>query len=335
MARMTRLAIDDARALCVQAMVAIGHAPNEAAIIANHLIDCELRGLSFGGLARALSIADRVRQYGLSAKPISVVQETPISANLDGGDQVGYLVGQRVTDLAIDKARSSGVALIGANETWYTGMFSYYLEQVTKAGFAGMVAGSGGQFVAPAGGSEGRFGTNPIAFGFPTTATPIIWDIGTSGIMLGEVILAMREDRQLGEGLAYDSAGDPTRDPVAALNGGAVGVWGGHKGSGLAMVVQLLGMMCGAAAAPAGLRDCGFFLLVVNPGLIDPVGDFAQRAAGYADTLRATRPVDPAAPVRVPFERSAALRAERLVAGFIDVSDGVHTALTQVAAAVA
>lgn len=327
-----QLSIVEAHTLCVQAMVAIGHLPNEAAIIADHLIDCELRGLSFGGLARALSIADRVRQHGLGTRPIRVVQETPVSANIDGGDQVGYLVGQRVTDLAIDKARVTGIAVVGANETWYTGMFSYYLEQVARAGLAGMVAGSGGQFVAPAGGTEGRFGTNPLAFGFPTAGTPIIWDIGTSGIMLGEVILAMREGRQLGEGLAYDAAGAPTRDPAAVLGGGAVGVWGGHKGSGLAVVVQLLGMMCGAAAAPAGLRDCGFFMLVVDPALVDPAGEFAGRAAAYADSLRGTRPVDPAAPVRVPFERSAALRGERLAAGFIDVSDGVHAALTQVAA---
>lgn len=329
---MTRLAIDEARTLCVHVMTAIGHGPDNAAIIADHLIDCELRGLSFGGLARALSVADRVKQYGLSANAITVVQETPISANVDGGDQVGYLVAQRVTELAIGKARASGIAVVGANETWYTGMFSYYLEQVTKAGFVGMIAGSGAAFVAPAGGTEGRFGTNPIAFGFPTTGTPIIWDIGTSGIMLGEVILAMREGRQLDEGMAYDASGAPTCDPAGALGGGAVGVWGGHKGSGLAMVVQLLGMMCGAAAAPAGLRDCGFFMLVVDPAMIDPTNDFAQRAADYAERLRSTRPVDPSQPVRVPFERSAATRAERLASGVIEVSDAIHAALLTVAA---
>ena len=332
MARMTNLAIGDARALCVQAMVAIGHAPTEAVIIADHLIDCELRGLSFGGLARALSIADRVQQYGLSIKPITITQQTAVSAHLDGGDQVGYVVGQKVTELAIEKARTGGIAVVGANETWYTGMFSYYLEQVTKAGFAGLIAGSGGQFVAPAGGTQGRFGTNPIAFGFPTVGTPIIWDIGTSSIMLGEVILAMREGRPLGEGLAYDASGASTSDPTAALDGGAVSVWGGHKGSGLAMVVQLLGMLCGAAAAPAGLRDCGFFMLVFNPALIDPANDFAERAADYADSLRATRPVDLTDPVRVPFDRSTAVRAQQLESGTIEVSDAVHQALLAVAA---
>ena len=329
---MTQVSLAEARALCVDAMAAIGHARDDADVIADHLIDCELRGLAYGGLARALSIVDRVRQYGLSSKPITVVAETPLSASVDGGDQVGYLVGQRVTDLALAKARAGGLAAVGASETWYTGMFSYYLEQVTRAGLVGMAAGSGGAFVAPAGGTQGRFGTNPIAFGFPTTDGPIIWDIGTSNVTLAEVFVAMREGRPLTEGLAYDAAGAPTREPAAALGGGAVTVWGGHKGSGLAVVVQLLGMLCGASAAPAGLRDCGFFLLALNPAMLDPSGDFTRRAADYAASLRATRPLDPALPVRAPFDRSAAARAERLASGVINVSDAVWTQLSDVAA---
>ena len=207
------LSIGDARTLCVRAMAAIGHTADQTAIIADHLIDCELRGLSYGGLARALSICDRVGQFGISHRPITVVKDTPVSASVDGADQVGYLVGDLATDLAIAKARATGLAVVGANETWYTGMFSYYLERITKAGLAGMIAGSGGQIVAPAGGTEGRFATNPIAFGFPTAGEPIIWDIGTSAVTLAEVILKMRTGQQLDEGLAYDAEGSPTRDP--------------------------------------------------------------------------------------------------------------------------
>lgn len=326
-----QLTLDEAHALCIQAMITLGHAPDEAAIIADHLMDCELRGVSYGGLARALSICDRVAQAGLSKKPITVVKETSVSATIDGGDQVGYLVGDRVTGVAISKARETGLAVVGANETWYTGMFSYYLERVTKAGFVGMIAGSGGQIVAPADGTQGRFATNPIAFGFPTIGTPIIWDIGTSAVTLAEVFLKMRLGEQLGEGLAYDPEGRPTRDPATALAGRAFSVWGGHKGSGLATMVQLLGMMCGAAAAPEGLRDCGFFVLVIDPGLLTSAEDFKARASVYADSLRATRPIDPGQPVRVPFERSVAERNRRLQEGVITVSDEVVKALRAVA----
>ena len=326
-----RLAIDDARALVVRAMRASGYDAGDAAIICDHLMDCELRGLGYGGLARALSIIDRLRAADAPPRPITLLRETPFSAAFDGGDQVGYLVAMRVTDAAVEKARSTGIAVVGARETWYTGMFSYYLERVTAAGFIGLVAGSGGHIVAPEGGTEGRYGTNPIAFGFPSEGAPIIWDSGTSGITLAEVILKMRLGEDLPPGLAFDSEGLPTRSPMAALAGRAFKVWGGHRGSGLAMVVQLLGMMCGAAAAPDGLRDCGFFMLVVDPAALTDAADFKARVTDYAASLRATRPEHPDKPVRVPFERSVLEREARRAAGAIEVADEVVAQLTKVA----
>ncbi|MDJ0396575.1 Ldh family oxidoreductase [Rhodococcus sp. G-MC3] len=327
------LPISDARALVESAMVAAGQTREEAEIIADHLIDCELRGLSFGGLARALSVIERIRTAEEPHRPITVRRETLLSAALDGGDQVGYLVAKRVTDMAIEKARSNtGLAIVGASNTWYTGMFSYYLEMVTNAGFVGMIAGSGGPKVAPHGGTEARFSTNPIAFGFPADPQPVIWDVGTSSVMLGEVMLAERLGQALPEGRAFDPAGNPTLDPSDAL-AGAFTVWGGHKGSGLSMVVQLLGMLAGQAASPQGLTDCGFLLVVIDPELLLPREDYFRRVSDFADTVRGTRREDENASVRVPFDRSAAERSRRLDEGVIDVPQQIYDALAAVAAA--
>ena len=325
------LTINDARALAEAVMMAGGHTNEESAIIADHLIDCELRGLSFGGLPRALSIIERIESATGPRRPIATLRETPVSATIDGGDQVGYLVGSRATDTAIEKAKTTGLAVVGAYETWYTGMFSYYLERVTKAGFAGMIAGSAPPRVAPQGGTQSRFGTNPIAFGFPSTTLPIIWDIGTSSVMSGEVMLAKRLGEPLREGSAFNKGGEPTRDPSEAL-AGAFTVWGGHKGSGLAVTIQLLGMMCGAAALPKGLRDCGFFILVINPTVLSDAENYKQRVSEYAENLRSTRPVDASHPVRVPFERSVATRTRRMQENRIEVADEVYSALTKIAA---
>ena len=316
----------EARQLAHDAMTAVGHTSDEADIIADHLIDCELRGLSFGGLPRALSIVERLQATSEPRRPITVVRETPVSATLDGGDQVGYLVAHRATQIALEKVRVTGLAVVGGFETWYTGMFSYYLERVAAAGFAGMIAGSAPQKVAPHGGSEARFGTNPIAFGFPTEDGPVIWDIGTSAIMAGEVVLAARLGRQLPEGSAYDRDGRPTRDPSEAAQG-AWAVWGGHKGSGLATVVQLLGMMAGASGNPQGIRDCGYFMLVVNPEVLTSAEDYKRRVTDYVASLRTTRPLDPAQPVRAPFDRSRAERDRRTVSDQIEVADQIVDAL--------
>jgi len=322
-----KLTIDQTRRLARAAMQSCGHTDTEAEIIADHLVDCELRGLSFGGLARAISVIERRTNSPAPARPITIVKETPVSATLDGGDQVGYLVAKQATDLALAKAARIGMSVVAAHRTWYTGMFSYYLEMITNAGFAGIVAGSGNHLVAPHGGTEGRFGTNPIAFGFPSDDQPIIWDIGTSAVMLGEVMLRHRLGDPLDDGHAYTPDGRPTRDPAEAL-AGAFTVWGGHKGSGLALVVQLLGMMAGAAAAPDGLTDCGFFLLVVDPALLTDGADYQRRVSEYAQTIRSTRPVDPTTPVRVPFDRSAAERTKRLADNSIDIDDRVYAMLT-------
>lgn len=327
---MTTLFLSDARALVAATMTKAGHSPDEADVIADHLLDCELRGLSFGGLARAVSIVERIRATAAAPQPIRVVAETPVSATVDGGDQVGYLVGMRALDLAVAKAGAQGMAVVGARNTWYTGMFSYYLEKAAAAGLAGMIAGSGPAVAAPHGGTEGKFGTNPIAFGFPAAPAPVIWDIGTSAVMYGEVVLKARLGQKLEPGQAYDATGAPTLDPAAALDG-AFGVWGGHKGSGLAMVVQLLGMMSGASAAPPGISDCGFFVLLVDPAVLTDADDYHRRVTEYAASIRATRPVEGGAGVRVPFDRSAACREESLRRGTIDVPDAVVTALREAA----
>ncbi|MDH6554966.1 delta1-piperideine-2-carboxylate reductase [Streptomyces sp. SAI-117] len=322
------LPLDEARHIVTEAMVAVGYTPEDAAVIADHLMDCELRGLSYAGLARAVSIVERIRATE-PPQPIQVVQESPVSAALDGGDQVGYLVAARATEIGVEKARAHGMAMVGARQTWYTGMFSYYLERIVDAGFVGMIAGSAPALVAPYGGTESRFGTNPIAFGFPTADGPLIWDIGTSSITHAEVTLAARLDEALPAGKAFDPAGRPTTDAAAALRG-AFTVWGGHKGSGLALVVHLLGMLAGASAAPVGVSDCGFLAVVLDPSKLGDAADFRARAAEFATSVRNTRPVDGGSAVRVPFDRSAALRAETLRRGTIEVTVPVLEALRQI-----
>jgi Malate/L-lactate dehydrogenases len=320
-----KLQIAEARALMEGLMLALDHTPSEAAVIADHLLDCELRGLGYAGLARALVITDYVRKLGLERGPMTLLRETPVSAQWDAQNTVGYLVAAEATRVAIDKARRQGVGVVGASRTYYTGMFSYYLERVTAAGFVGLVMGSGTQVVAPHGGTEPQFCTNPIAFGFPSEGVPVIWDIGTSTSTHAEVLLAQRLNRPLPEGVGFDAGGRPTTDPFAVLPGGAITAWGGHRGSGLAMSIQMMSMMAGQVNAVAGdgPMDCGFFLTVWDPAMFGDPAVFRQAISAYATQIEATRPLDPARPVRVPFARSAAVRAERLAAGWIEVPDPV------------
>jgi hypothetical protein len=112
-----KLTVAEARGLAEATMRAVGHDAVDAALIADHLIDCELRGIHYGGLARALSIVERLRVTDHRG-PIAVERDTPVLARLDGGDQIGYVVAHRATRMAIDKARASGLAAVAAHNTW-------------------------------------------------------------------------------------------------------------------------------------------------------------------------------------------------------------------------
>ena len=325
-----RLSIAEAHDLVSRVMRSFDYDAQGAGLTADHLIDCELRGLSYGGLARAISIAEHLQQTGNRRRPIAVLQETPVSARLDGGDHIGYVVAHRAMQIAIDKASASGIAMVGANNTWYTGMLSYFAEMAAARELVSMIASNTTPWVAPHGGSEGRYGTNPICFGFPSHGDPVIWDIGTSATTHAEVVLAGRRGEQIPEGRAFDPDGHPTRDPAAAL-AGAFAPWAEHRGSGLGLVVQMLGMLAGSPAMPAQLEDFGILIVAMKPDLLVPLADFKDNIADYAEAVRNTRPVEGGEPVRMPFDRSAAERRRRRAEGFIDIDDAVHARLLEIA----
>jgi len=324
-----RLTIREAHQLAAHVMAALGHDAADAGLIADHLIDCELRGLHYGGLARAISIAERIERHGDHRRPINTLHQTPVSARIDGGDHIGYVVAHRATTLAIEKAEAAGISVVGAGNTWYTGMLSYYAELAASRGLVSMIASNASPWVAPHGATEGRLGTNPICFGFPSADKPVILDIGTSAIIHAEVTLARRLGSELPENVAFDRDGLPTRDPVAAL-AGAFAAWGGHKGSGLGIVVQLLGILAGSPPIPPELADFGYIIVAIRPDLMGPAETFRENVSAFAKAIRSARPVAGGSPVRMPFDRSRRERQKRISENAIEVSDVLVAQLTAI-----
>ncbi|MWD26525.1 Ldh family oxidoreductase [Aquicoccus sp. SCR17] len=324
-----RLSLNDARRLARDTLVKIGYREDELDSPVAHLMDSEMRGLDYAGFARILSIADRHRKYGPPAQGMTVSRDSPVSALVEGHDQLGYIVGQKVTDLAIEKAEATGLALVGGNDTWYTGMLSFYAEQICARGLVAMIYSNAAPWVAPHGGTEGRFGTNPICFGFPCGDEPVIWDIGTSEIIHAQVMLAKRLGQDLPEGVAFDVAGEPTTDPDAALEG-AFAPWGGHKGSGLAMVVQMFGMMAGSAHLPEYMSGFGMVTVAARPDLLRDRAEFEAEVAAYSRAVRETRPVRGGPPVRMPFDRSRRDRAAVIERDWIEIPDEIHARILEI-----
>jgi delta1-piperideine-2-carboxylate reductase len=315
-----RIEISRAQALADAALAKLGYNDNDIPTIRDHLLDSELRGYGIAGLARILSIADR-----LSGKPTppssqsTTSMETPTTAQINGGDVLGYVVAHRATTLAIAKAKVSGVAAVGANNTYYTGMLSYYAEMAAANNLVTIIASNCSPWVAAHDTYKPLLGTNPFCIGIPTNDVPIIYDIGTSQIIHAQVMLAKRKGGRLPPDTAFDEHGNMTTDPDEALQG-ALKIWGGAKGSGLAIAVQLLGILAGSPALPPNLEDFGFFIIAIDPAKFRDLVDFKNEAGKLINAFH-DAPSLSGEKLRMPFERSSKRRAETRNSGWVDVDD--------------
>jgi LDH2 family malate/lactate/ureidoglycolate dehydrogenase len=320
-----QLSIEAATDLAVRALTRAGMKPDAARVVADHLVDANLCGHEFSSLPRVLAIADELSKKAPPGE-IRIVRETPSSAVIDGSDNVAYVVSLAAIDKAMDIARRNGVGVVTANNTWFSGRCAYYVERAARQGFVAMHTTNSTARVAPFGGIDRLMGTNPFAIAFPSEDEPLVIDIGTSATTWGDVALARAKGEPLPAGVAVDPEGRPTRDPAAALEGAFL-PWGGQRGSGLALAVQLLGILAGSAAVIDDVSNYGLFFVVVDPAMLMDADTFKSRVSELRRTVEANRPLAPNGKVRVPGDGSLARRRQRLAAGAVDVDDRVYERL--------
>lgn len=325
---MVKLSIPEAAELVQSALVAVDYTDADAQTISYHLVDNELRGYGPTGLARALTIAEHVGNNIIGSSDMVITRETAASAQLDAKGAIGYLAAYRATELAIKKAKGGGVGIVGVSNTFFAGMLSHYAEMCTSQDLVVMITASAAPWVAPHGSYAPRFGTNPICIAFPSwNRNPIIWDIGTSKIIHAQVKLAQLMNEELPEDTAYDTEGEVTRDPFKAMQG-AMAVWGGHKGSGLAIAIQLLGALAGGPVHAGEKEDWGILIIAIDPEMFRPIDDFKKEIDAYSETIRSSPPLKEHGPLRMPFDRSWQIRKQAKEGGFVKVEasvvEGLH-----------
>ena len=317
-----QLSIKDATDLAVRALTRAGMAAHAAKVVADHLVDANLCGHEFSSLPRLLAIADELRKKP-PAGDIRVVRENRCSAVIDGGDNVAYVVSITAVDKAIEICRDAGVAVVGANNTWFSGRLAYYVERAARQGFVALHTTNSTARVAPFGGIDRVLGTNPIAVAFPSEDDPLIIDVGTSSTSWGDVELARAKGEPLPEGVAVDVQGRATTDPAAAL-AGAFLPWGGHRGSGLSLMVQLFGILAGSAPVIDDVSNYGLFFLLIDPDVLMTAGDYKARVSELRRTIRSARPMEGTPRVRVPGDASLQRRKDALAAGMVNLDERVY-----------
>jgi len=320
-----RLSVDQARELGEAALRRIGYPADEATIITDQLIDNALCGYRFASLPRILAIADDERT-GRPRTPVRVIRETAVSALVDGGNKVGYIAAYRGAEIAIAKAKASGIAIVGVHNSYYSGRNAYFVELIVRAGLVAIHTSSARPHVLPPGGRKPALGTNPFSVGFPSRNGPVIYDIGTASVMWGEVLLMARLGQEFPAGVGFDAEGRPTRDAREVEQGG-VSAFGGHKGYGLSFAIQALGLLAGAALPRDDVQDYGFLFIAIDPAVMLPDGDFETQFSELVARIKATPRQPGVDEIRIPSERAFREREQRRVEGIVldrKVVDALH-----------
>jgi LDH2 family malate/lactate/ureidoglycolate dehydrogenase len=322
-----QISIADATELAVRALTRAGMSRESARIVADHLVDANLCGHEFSSLPRVVAIADELSR---KAPPgtIRVVREDRSSAVIDGGDNIAYAVSIAAIDKAIEICRKHGVAVVIANNTWFSGRLAYYVERAAREGYVAIHTTSVTARVAPYGGIDRLMGTNPMALAFPSEDDPLIFDLGTSATSWGDVILARTKGEPLPEGVAMDAHGRPTVDPTEALEGAFL-AWGGQRGSALSLAIQALGVLAGGEAVIRESAGFGLFFLVVDPEALLPGGQCKARMSELRRSIAANRPIPGKPAVRVPGDHSQMRRRQALAAGMVSIDERVYERIVE------
>jgi len=317
-----RLSVEEARNHSEGALRGIGYDAEEARIIADHVIDAALCGYEYSGLAKILNIPEH-RRFARPRYAMKILRETEVSTLYDGGNNVGMLAMYHAAKAVIEKAENRGIAVVGVTNSWMSGRSAYYVEMIAKANLVGIHTASSARSVAPFGGTRAALGTNPIAFGMPSSRGPVVLDMGTSAFMGTNLAYRARLGQLLPEGVAVDAEGQPTRDPELARFG-ALLPFGGYKGFGLAFIVQAFGVLAGSALDPD--KDDGYLFVVFRPDLLVGLDDFKQQVTELIDRIKATPRQPGVDEIRIPGERAFRAR-EKAVREGIEIDRTVFDAL--------
>lgn len=321
-----------------------GSKPEEADIVADHLVEANLRGHDSHGVGMLVAYVKDFEAGTLkpNQKP-EIVSDTGTISVWDAHAGYGQVVGRQAVEWAIEAAKKHGVAVNGLRNAHHIGRVGTYGEIAARAGMVSLHfvnVASGPPPVAPFRGREGRFLTNPVCIAIPGTASnePILLDFATSRVAMGKVRVAHNAGKKMLDGALLDHAGQPTTNPSVMYTEprGVVLPFGDHKGSGLALVCELLaGAIVGSATVATdkpperGIIN-GMLSIVIDPARLSSRDSMLAEIDSMLAWVKSAKPSDPDLPVLVAGEPEQLAKAERIANG-INVEDETWNQLMAIA----
>jgi L-2-hydroxycarboxylate dehydrogenase (NAD+) len=308
-----RVQAEELKEICRNIFTRLGESDEGARVIADVLVSADLRGVDSHGTQRVGFYVRNIRAGVIrpGATP-TLVSETPTTALFDGQAGMGQPVSKMAMDLAIAKAKAMGMGFVTVRNSNHFGIAGYYAMQALDAGCIGMAFTNSQIFVVPTFGRDSMLGTNPISFAAPAARErPFVLDMATSTVPIGRLEVFSRLEKPIPLGWAADEDGLPTTDPGRVVDnlyfkdgrggltalGGDGELMGGHKGYGLAMMVDILcGVLPGALYAnrvypkdaegrdlPSGL---GHAFIAVRVDAFQPLEDFTHAMDDLEQRMR-------------------------------------------------
>lgn len=300
---------------CSEILLQLGVPEADTRIVADALVKANLEGVDSHGISRLPIYSQRVMEGRINNQPnIRFTRNAPSVLTVDGDNGLGQIVSYHSVLKGIEVVKETGMAAVAVKNSNHFGTASYFCQLASEQNLVAICFTNSPPGVAPWGGKTAFFGTNPIAFGFPTgNETPVIIDLSTSIVARGKIILAAKQGQEIPIDWAIDENGEQTTDPNEALKG-AVLPLGGAKGSALALAVEILtGVLTGGVFGPsiANIYDSetseaakvGHFFILLDIEKFLPFHIFTEQINQLLAEIKAVPKVPNEKEIRYPGER--------------------------------
>ena len=305
---------------------AAGMRADEARVVAELLVEANLVGHDSHGVIRIPQYLGQVEAGDIVPDAtVEIVHEAPTLAVLDAHWGFGQVAMSRGVDMALEKARATGMAAISVRQANHVGRLGSYVERIAEDTAIALMFVNGAPVcrMAPWGGREARHGTNPIAMGFPSrTGPPVVLDMTTSAVAEGKVRVQRNRGAEVPDGWLLDAEGQPTNDPntlYADPPGTILPLGGslGHKGYGLNVGIELLaGALAGAGCIGQDRRfRNGALLLVLDVEKLVGLDDYFAEADTYIEFVKSAATAPGVEAILMPGDSERAMAEKRKVEG--------------------
>ena len=313
------------RAFAANVYERLGVPPEDAALVADTLVQADLWGHASHGVLRTFWYAERLEQGSTAprARP-AWLADAGAFAVLDGGDGLGQVVVRMAMDGAIARAKAHGIGAVAVRNSGHFGTAMYFTRRAAHAGCVGFLSTNASPAMAPWGGRSKLVGTNPWSFAAPAGRyPPLLLDVANTVVARGKLYAAAARGEAVPPGWALDAHGAPTTDPLVGIAGTLLPM-AGHKGYAIAVLMDVLsGVLSGSSFGPAVVgpyrvderAGVGHLALAIDIAAARPLGDFERDVERLIEELHADPPASRAQGVRVPGELEARSEARLAVDG--------------------